>query len=477
MARILRATFAMIILFAGWTAILWFVVKPNFGQWSIVRTTITHILPPLNVWIAWLLWRHAVKRKEEVQARSREKQAQAEQEAALEEARGKRTAELRQRRFACDCRAIAVSHLVVNDTLKLPSIDQVLFHPIPADQALAGSAADELMDGLEEAVAGALRHIYAKCAAAAVLPLYVVPPNGISFQTVLRRIRVLHRRVADELALPITFKDDVPSVRYLAIGEGAANTVIDLFDAIPDLPGAVIISFDSPLLGGAADSKPEHSGKPSHGAFALLVTHTELPAMLAQLDGRTDVELRESLTPYWQTGAQMTEHFAMLNMLSAPLVSGLRGMPVLGRIHRSAYTQTSPAGAMELTRLAQTLIDRAQVNAALEDLPAIGDAKEPAADKPAASCAWLVHNAGGTATAGSRLAAVMTAMSHFGFELLPFTQATNSVAQVGNLDSATPLCLLALTLVQVAAQQEPAMYAEFASPSRLAVGFVMPVPA
>lgn len=467
----------MVVLAVVWAAILWFAITPDFSKWGLWTFVLAHVLPPLTIGACWFIWRRSIKRKEAALAQSREEQARAEREAALAEARGKREEELRERRFACDCRAIAISHLVVNDALELPELDQVLFRPIAVEQAHAGNTSDNLLDGLEEAITNALRHVYAKCAAASVFPVYVVPPSSISFDEAVKRIRTIHRRLADELALPIAFTDGTPSVRYLTTGESAANTVINLFASISDLPGAVILSFDSPLLGSATENDPEYAGKPSHGAFTLLVTHPQLSAMLGQFGSRDGVESSDAMTPYWEKGPQVTEHLGLLNMLPVPLLNGLNNLPVLGRIHQGVSAQAISMGSMALTSLAQTLIGRAQVNAGMADLPAIDEADESAKNIPAPSCCWLVHNAGSTATAGGRLAAVMTAMSYFGFELHPFSAATNSIAQIGELNHATPVGMLALTMAQVAARQEPAMYAEFSHPPRLSVGFVAPVAA
>lgn len=477
MISFLRKLLLLILLSIIWITILWFGITPNFRQWPLAGIVAGHVLPPLSIWSGWLLWRRFIKRKQAAQGQMREQQAQAERQAALEEARRKRGEEQKQRRFACDCRAIAISHLVVNDALELPAMEQVLFHPITVAEARAGHVMDNLLDGLETAVADALRHVYAKCAAASVFPLYVVPPPGTFFEEVFKRVRAIYRRVADELALPIVFKEDMPSVRYLTTSAGVANAIIDLFESSPDLPGAVIVAFDSPLLSG--DTDPERGSKPSHGAFALLVTHMELPAMLENFSSRTSTALSESMTPFWEKGLQSARRQPeLLNALPMPLVTGLGKLPILGRIHQSVSGEAASPGAMELTRLAQKLIDRAQVNAGMIDLPAVGESEaKPAQDKPAPSCAWVVHNAGGTTNAGHRLAAILTAMSYFGVELHPAATATNSAAQVGDLNQATSIGMLALALAQVAAQQAPVLYTEFSQPSGLTTGFAVPAPA
>ena len=281
-----------------------------------------------------------------------------------------------------------------------------------------------------------------------------------------------------DLALPIVLKDDVPAIRVLPQGNTAANAVIDLFEDAPNFPGAVILAFDSPLLASLADQDPVRKGKPSHGAFALLMTHTELPAFLKTIAAAPSTDISREWLTFSDAGKQVPEQLALLHALPAPLVKGLGSLPVLARVHKTVSAQHTASGAPELTLLTQTLIERGQINACMVDPPQIrGEEDAPSADKPAPTCAWLVHNAGTADYSGSNLSAVITALSYFGSDIHPFKSATNSVLQIGDLSIAMSLAMLALTLVQAATQKAPAMCAEFSLEHGLTVGFVVPAAA
>lgn len=470
--------FVFVVVGVLWTAILWFGLHPDFSQWSNIGLIIGHALPPFSIWCSWLFWRNWTKRNKIRLDEARKQKNTAESKAALEEARNRQQAELQQRRFACDCRIVAISNLVVNDKLELPATGQVLFQTTTADEAKAAHASDNLLEGLETAVTDALRHVYAKCAAAAVLPLYIVSPPDTSIAEVYARIRAIHRRLMQDLALPIALKNDVPAIRVLPQGNTAANAVIDLFENAPNFPGAVILAFDSPLLAGLADQDPARKGKPSHGAFALLMTHTELPAFLKTLAEAPSADISREWLTFSDAGKQVPEQLALLHALPTPLVKGLGSLPVLARVHKTVSAQHTAPSTPELTLLAQTLIERGQINAGMVDLPQIrGEDDAPSADKPAPTCAWLVHNAGTADHSGSNLSAVITALSYFGIDIHPFKSATNSVLQIGDLSLATSLAMLALTLAQAATQKGPVMCAEFSQEHGLTVGFVVPAAA
>lgn len=467
--------FVFVVVGVLWTAILWFGLHPDFSQWSNIGLIIGHALPPVSIWCSWLFWRSWTKRNKIRLDEARKQKNTAESKAALEDARNRQQAELQQRRFACDCRIVAISNLVVNDKLELSATGQVLFQTTTSDEAKAAHASDNLLEGLETAVTDALRHVYAKCAAAAVLPIYIVSPPDTSIAEVYARIRAIHNRLAADLALPIALKNDVPAIRVLPQGKTATNAVIDLFETIPDFPGAVILAFDSPLLANLADQEPTRKGKPSHGAFALLMTHTELPAFLKMLAEAPSADTPKEWITSADMGKQVPEQMALLHALPAPLVKGLGSLPVLARVHKTASIQHAAPGVSKLTLLAKTLIERGQINAGMADLPQIGgEVDAPPTDKPAPTCAWLVHNAGTADYSGSNLSAVMTALSYFGIDMHPFKTATNSVQQIGDLNLATSLAMLALTLAQSAAQKGPVMCAEFSQPDGLTVGFVVP---
>lgn len=480
---------------ALWLALLWFGLAPDFSAWSNLALLAVHALPPMAAWLGWWLLRRRALKRQAAEAGQREQQAQAEREAALAAARDKHRDELRQRRFSCDCRVVTIAELVVkSDESVVPAeVPSVLVEA--KGDANAPAVAGDVLERMQPALESALRNLYATCGAAAVFPIYVLPPAEASGEEVIRRVRTANRMLLDELGLAVELDAGQPNVLFLPSSDSAANSVISLFETTPDLPGAVVLAFDSarsrvPPQDEFLDSEPDPErlrmekqlGQPSEGVFALLVTHAALPSMLNAIVGSPDITgEHHSLTPYWDKAMQPGGNLALLTRMAPELREELASLPVLAHIHRAAFTQTEARHqrVLELTRAMQSLLERAQLNAGLIEQPFMfeGADMEPVEDKPPTAepkCGWLVHNAGGVDYAGSRLAALGSAMMYFDIDLNPIDMATNVVTRIGDLGRACPIGMLALTVAQAAAHKLPALCSEFYGQDGIALSFAMP---
>ncbi len=489
-----------IVVSIAWVATLWFGIAIDAGKWSNLGLLAIHILPPLTLTLSWWFWRRHVKQKKIQTLEAREKKAQAEQQASLEAARAKHAQEMQTRRFSCDCRAIAIGDLAINGNgpLELSEGSSVSIDIVTADEKATTVAKTDLFDALEPAIAEALGYVYQECGAAAVFPIYVVPPASASAVDVIKRVREINEKLIADMMLSVKPKAGTPSVLFLPSGDSAANSVISLFENTPDLPGAVVLAFDSPLsqatgLSADADAFKQDTplGKPSHGVFALLFTNADLPTMLNAVAGRRDgvEEEHDSLTPFWEKTQQPTGNLALLTMASRELREELAQLPVIARIHRAAFVQTGKSKdkerVLELSRTFTTLLERAQINAGLIEVPFLSDAagqadgkKEGEEKAPAGSrCEWLVHNAGESGRIGTRLSAMGSALLYFKIDRNPTEIATNIVSKVGNLGRATPIGMLALALVQAQGKGTPVLCAEFSEPDGIAVAFAVPAQA
>jgi hypothetical protein len=491
----IKGLLIFIVAAALWLALLWFAIAPNFSSWSNLGLLAVHVVPPLAVWLGWWLLRRRALKKQATEAEAREQQAQAEREAALTEARTKHLEELRQRHFNCDCRVVAIADLAVQ------SEEPVVPEEVPTVlveakvEAEAPAEPDDALALLQPALESVLRNLYTTGGAAAVFPIYVLPPAEASGEEVIRRVRAAHAMLIEELALPVELAHGQPDVLFLPAGDSAANSVIALFETTPDLPGAVVLAFDSPLSrtrpgDDSSDDAPDPEraslarqvGEPSAGVFALLVTHSALPSMLNAIAGSPEATgEHDSLTPYWDKAMQPGGNLALLMRVAPPLRTELAELPVLAHIHRAAFTQTEGkhGRVLELTRALQSLLERAQVNAGLveqrflfEGAPADPSEDTPVADEP--KCGWLVHNAGGVDFAGTRLAALGTALLYFDIDLNPIDMATNVVTRIGDLGRAGPIGMLALTVAQAAAHKLPALCSEFYGQDGIALSFAVP---
>lgn len=474
---------------ALWIALLWLGIAPDFSKWSHLGLLFMHVLPPVAASTVWWAGGILIKRHKERQAEEHKKKSEAEQQAALEDARSKHEKELRQRRFACDCKLISIVDLAVHEQCDLPEKGSVWIQTVPAkEKALAFEEANTL-DAFEPALKQALCQVYEAFGAAAAFPIYIVPPSNVAAIDVHRCLRDIHSQLLKELALPLKLKDGMPSILHLPSGDSAANRVISLFDSISDLPGAVVLAFDSPLSQ-IQEANPDHeqtpsdtpSGKPGHGVFALLVTHPELPAMVETVANHLDEDKPESMIPFWEKAAQPQGNLTLLTLAPPALREALVSQPPVARIHRAAFAQTGerPGHVLELQRSLTTLLQQAQIQAGLMELPFVNDSHAaPDANKPASPqttprCEWLVHNAGDLQLAGSRTAAIANALMHFQIEVQPNAQGTNVVRQLGDLGHATPIGMLAIALAQARATAAPVLCTEFAESDRVAVAFAMP---
>lgn len=487
----------IVLLVAGvlWIPALWLAVVPDFSRQTAIAVVLLHALPPLAVWSLWLALRKRVQGRRAAEATAREEAAQAERKAAREAARKKYEEEMHQRRFGCDCRMVAISRLGLAAELPAVEFDHPNIDIRPAvldeqEEAEGGST----LDRLAPAVAEALSSFYAACRASTAFPIFIQPPPEISGEEVLARVRAIQSSLADELAPEMKQGDTHPSILFLPASDCVPNSVVSLFETATDLPGAVILAFDSPYARtGKAENdfedepdparraREQLAGKPSEAVITLLMTNAELPSMLDAIADATGEDKHDSMTPYWEKAIQPGGRLEMLTRATPDMRRELLELPVLGRVHR-AVVQTAAArtGVLELTNRLQDALEQAQINAGLIDIPFEFDdtpdgRKEPAeASNP--RCGAIVHNAGSVDIAGRRLAALGSALYYFNIDLSPVDQdaAVNIVTRIGDMGRAAGIGQLALGLAYAARQAAPALYAEFQDGESVSASFVMP---
>jgi hypothetical protein len=222
----------------------------------------------------------------------------------------------------------------------------------------------------------------------------------------------------------------------------ASNSVLGLFESIPELPAAVVLAFDSSMSQQLAPS----DAKPGHGVFGLLLTAADLPAMLDAV----------SIDDDQGRGHYSDNGLSWLATLPKPLLDELRALGSVARIHRAATGKfDGKNGQQALT----SLLEQAQLH--------MGTTAEASESR----CEWLVHNTGESTQAGSRLAAIAGALMHRKIELKPVGTATDMVRHVGHLGPAGSIGMLAVALVQAQRKQAPVLCAEFAEPNGIALAF------
>lgn len=494
----------LLVSFVTWVAVLWFALTPRLADWSNIAVAGAHALPPLLPWLAWLVARRRKLRRACEDAQTRERRLQEERQAELEAARKRYDETMQRRRFGCECRIVAMAGIALRSEQPLLAVDveNVDVRTRPANEA-GNSTPGTLVERLNSSLRDALAAIYGSCEATLALPVFVQPPTDVSGEEAVAAIRMLWHEFAAETGMQAIFDADAPAIRFLPISDSAANSICTLFDSAPDLPGAVVVAFDSPLAhAGDCETDGEidplqrervrRTGQPSEGVVAMMLTNPELGAMLTAIDGiHADSTTPDSMAPYWQRSTQTEGPLAELARVDHARRAQLAGLPVLGSIRRADYRDlsTEPVGFHGMMQLVQQSLEQAQINAGLVDAPFTHDGAHTASDSPRtalpeplepatppAQCRRLVHNAGSVDYAGKRLAALGSAMHYFKIDLNPVDTdlSTNLATRVGDLGRASGIGQLALAVAHTAATQGSALCAEFTDRG-LAVSFVTPM--
>ena len=472
-----------------WCAALWFGIAPDFSAWSAPRLATVHAVPPLLVWSVWTWLQRRRQQRNAARAVRKEELAEQERKAALEAARQQHAAEQQRLHFGCDCRALAMTDALLAEPMEepwLPAGEAIHFSAVSDDTlAVQGSLLDHLRPGIEQALGA----VYAQCSAFAHFPVFVAPPPDVAGEEVLALVREIRSGFLAKS------RSDSSPILFLPVRECAADSLIGLFESAPDLPGAVVLAFDSPWwragqidsnagLDDAASAQQRWLGKPAQAALALFVAHPSLDEMLANLTRQQHPH--DQMTPYWEKLVGSSAVHSSLASLSDLEHEGLQRQPRLARIHRAASAEVETgSGSGSRSDLAQNitnLIERAQINAAQIELAfaaSSGDLTESSAtdsssESGTTACHWLVHNVGNVDCGGPRLASLGVALFKRGFDLDPIESATNVTVTGGDLGQARSLSMLALAVAKVAeigGGKGAALCAEFNDQQRLALYF------
>ena len=506
-----RSLLLLIGLVALWTLSLWFVLPIDLSVLPYRQLILLHVLPPLALGGVGLILR-AWRRGRKARALARQQaDEEAQQREVMTTARQQREAEWTRLHFGCDCRAAVVTGLG-DDASALKS---ALPETPPADEE--GEESDTESDGDAAVVspvlnaelqefAGPLRQalesIYQEIPAALALPVYLVPPTHISAIDIIALVRKSIHEIGARLDPPIDVSPDKVQVAFAPSGNDAADSVIELFDRNPDLPGAVLLAFDSPVqrnqvaytqlatsaqraaFAADLDERAAWSGAPGRAIVALLLTHPKISAMLATIQGYSqdsDAAIN-AMTTFWERTAVPNGQLAALARIAPAERETLGRQPVLARIHRSAFGQTElQARTLELNRMCRSLMEKTLLAGGLlptsrgSDDEAIAPIPETEESKPAA-LRWLVHNAGTVARCGPRLSALAAAIRDLGFDLHPQDEATNVASVSGDFGLATAWVMLAETVMRSSDTHGAALCADFQQGAGVAMSVVKPAP-
>lgn len=470
----------LIVTALGWGGLLWFRLPINLATFSPLSLIALHAGPPLLLTLCAWLWQRARSRRT-AEAEAERAAAETQKHAAARaEAQAVHDEHMARRRFACDCRAVAVTGLVAQGEHvagRLPDGEGIHWGLLEAE-ALAdlSDPLSALAPYLEEALAA----IY-ECSPAAVwLPHFICPPHDVGGETLLATVREAARAAAMQVV------DDTLSptlVRFLPDAGCTTERYLGLFESDSALPGAVVLGFDSPLVRRGpldeevfpddedpAEKEARHwQGAPGQAVAALLLTAPWLEKQGDALRAEVvETGNADAYTPYWERN-HASDGEAWLSRIPAAWRASLVDAPILAHLHRGGSCQSDQdeVRPLVLAGFCLAALDRALINAGLRDLPFDAEIPAEAAAPLGETCRWLVHHAGGVERGGGRLAALGNALTHFGIDLHPIDEASNSVVQFGHVGRALPALLSALTVAH-AASEGGALCAEFPSRAEVA---------
>lgn len=483
----------LLVLLMTWTALLWFAIGIDINAHGNAALAAMHLLPPLTLWAGWWAWSAWRERK---QAADKTAEAEAKR-AALEkqraESRAKFDKELAERRAW-----VAMRWLQVRD-LKMHGEAARLTATVDGVAVLLRD--EEMVEIVEEApdewpgvqLTELFVELLTQCPAALALPVYLLGPSDQAFAALAERVR--SAREAALLQLDQEWPAHLDQGAVLGLPQSAASPqeLIDLCANQPELPGAVVLAFESPLsiqtqrdeeeeLSDAARQREQWFGKAGQALVGMLLTSPALPGALMQLNETAPYGAATVMTPYWDRTQLAPGMVSFLAALPDDWRQALADLPMIAQLHRPAWLaleeKTRPT---QFSQNMRRLLELAGVNAALvepsfdaaDDAAGEADAAAKAPSMKLTDSAWLVHNAGGISVCGNRLAGIGLAMSDAGMDLGPVNEGTNVAVHAGDCGRATPYLMLSLAAAKAAELQKPALVTHFHE-RQVAMSFVLP---
>lgn len=491
--KILRGTFLLAALVTVWCAVLWWLIAPDFASLDWPEVASLHAVPPLLFWGGWRFWVGYDRRRQSAEVESQVQAAEQERMGKLSAACSAHEKELQRRRFGCDCRVVAMTGLIGGvDSIEdaIPAGGGIHLSASEASDAFVESS---LLEHVSLAIEEALAALYASCPAALTLPIYLKPPSDVFGEDVLalvRKYRLESIRSASGVFVPdAVLPETANAVSFLPVRDSAADVAIGILEDNPELPGLILLAFDSPwwrAQNETTDSDHEamnEKGAPAQAVFALVLTHPELSNRLSV--ARCSESPSSVMTPYWEKDVPRNGVPAPFENLSGATLGRLCESKPLARIHRAASEPVVPGTAhrLELARRIEGMVERAQINSAQVAL-AVEPPDALAAEAPEipevagdAICGWMVHNTGIAERGGHRLASLGTALYRRGFDVDPIAAASNACTLFGDVGCARQVAMLALSVAQTAANQCGTLCADFDDTDRLSIFFSMPLAA
>ena len=478
----------LLALLALWVALLWFVIGIDISKHGNLSLAAIHLLPPLTLWAGWLGWRAwRVRKQEAAQAAETEAKRTASEEKRAA-GREKFDKDLAERRTRVDIRWLQVLDLskqenteslaTATDDLQIALLDEEMAEIV--DETAAAWPSMQLTE--------LFAALQTRCPATLTFPVYVLGPSDRALADLVETVRAARETAAAQM--DVAWPQGIAWGAVLSLPQSIASSqaLIDLCVTQPEMPGALVLTFESPLSRaplGEEEVNPEIKqrerwlGKPGQALVGLLLTAPTLPQVLAQLDEMAPKGADDVMTPYWERAQLSPGMMSVLAPLPTAWRKTLADMPMIAQLRRPAWVAMEEAARpTQVTQNLRHILERAGINAALIEpkFDLDGEASEEAPKTPPVQMndsRWLVHNAGSVDVCGSRVGGIGLTLSGAGMDLDAVGEGSNVVEHAGDCGCATPYLMLALAAAKTAELQKPTLVTFFQG-SQVTMSFVLP---
>ena len=469
------------VLLASWVALLWFAIGIDLSKHGNVSLVAIHLLPPLTLWAGWLGWRAWRERTQAADQAAETEAKQAALETQRAESRASFDKDLAERRTRVDIRWLQVLDLSKHgEAAHLAGCGEDL-QVILLDEEKTETA-DETSAWPSKQLTEIFTALTMRCPAALTFPVYVLGPSDRAFAEHADMVQKARAAAVSTMGSAWPPEITLGAVLGLQQREASPQELIDLCATQPELPGAIVLAFESPLATQANTKTPEHEqwfGKAGQALVGMLLTAPILPDVLAKLQEMAPKGADDVMTPYWDRTQLASGMMTALAPLPTDWRQALADMPTIAQLRRPAWVDLAEkARPTQVTQNLRRILEQAGVNAALIE-PTFafnGEASKEAPKAPPVQMSdstWLVHNAGSIDVCGSRIAGIGLALSGAGMDLDVASEGSNVAIHAGDCGCATPYLMLALAAAKTAQLQKPILVTFFQS-RHVAMSFVLP---
>jgi hypothetical protein len=465
-----------------WSGALWLLLTIDIFDYSMTAIVGMHLVPPLIVVALWMMIRYW--RKRYLAARQQEQEQDRQQALETDHNQQKKAfdAALQQRRVAVECRWAAAGDLTAHAPVMKYAEDTEQTRTYPAAAVMADSWP-------HDALVEMLKKLYEKAPIAGGLPIAFCGPSNRVNDELVRDLREIHTQAFNIVPIAPALASIFDVFALVIRGKSIHGAMLELFASRPDLPGVVVVAFDTVAQDnedeeaewfGIKQPRPKSDiekwcGKPGRALIVQLITPAVLTTALAKIDTLPDNVALNAMTPHWERQHIPIGMASWLVQWPKAQREAFAALSPVATLHAPSSTALTNSLLSKRSReQAQAMLTEAAIDADLIDPPFVAEGEIPssAAAMAIENCGWVVHNAGDVTCAGERIALLFYAIVHHGIDIEPVEHANAVVPEFGHCGEASRWLWLTLAIQRAAAMRQHVVLAEF-SADVLTVSFVV----